>query len=552
MGERQDDKAERWIEAHPERIDVAAVRRELEEIIARLDRMKNGTPQEVNRIIRTEGKGRLSKSQVLKGYRQLVALGEIPPNNSVEGLLKMKPTRTLSGVAPVAVLTKPHPCTGTCIFCPDLPGVMPTSYLPNEPGARRAAQLDFDPYRQTERRIHALENIGHTTAKIELIILGGTWSRYPEEYQAWFIKRCLDGMNRYTSSTLEEAQRLNEDAASRNVGMVIETRPDCITPREVVRLRRYGVTKVQMGIQSLDDAILERNKRGHDVEEIRSAFRLLRAAGFKIHVHWMPNLLGATPESDLEDFAKIWDDHSFRPDELKLYPCMVVAGSELYDLWKKGEYTPYSTETLIDLLAQCKKRVPPYCRITRVMRDIPSSDIIAGCSYSNLRQMVRDHMHTSGNACGCIRCREVRRESVDQDSLVFRTTRFETDGTEEYFIAAEERDVRPGRPHPLLAGFLRLSLPTGNEEALLSIIPELRNVAMVREVHVYGPSLALGSHEGGRAQHIGLGTELLNRAEETAKAGGFNRIAVISAIGTRGYYRKRGYVDGEFYLHKDI
>jgi elongator complex protein 3 len=334
--------------------------------------------------------------------------------------------------------------------------------------------------------------------------------------------------------------------------MVIETRPDCITPREVVRLRRYGVTKVQMGIQSLDDAILERNKRGHDVEEIRSAFRLLRAAGFKIHVHWMPNLLGATPESDLEDFAKIWDDHCFRPDELKLYPCMVVAGSELYDLWKKGEYTPYSTETLIDLLAQCKKRVPPYCRITRVMRDIPSSDIIAGCSYSNLRQMVREYMHTSGNACGCIRCREVRRESVEQDSLVFRTTRFETDGTEEYFIAAEERDVRPGRPHPLLAGFLRLSLPTRNEEALLAIIPELRNVAMVREVHVYGPSLALGSHEGGRAQHIGLGTELLNRAEETAKACGFRRIAVISAIGTRGYYRKRGYVDGEFYLHKDI
>ena len=550
MVERYDDKAERWLAAHPERIDVTEVRRELEAILAGLGGMRIGTPEEVNRIIRMESRGKVTKSQALKGYRQLVESGEISPDEDIENLLKMKPTRTISGVAPVAVLTRPHPCTGTCIFCPDLPGIMPTSYLPNEPGARRAAQLDFDPYRQTERRIHALMNIGHTTDKIELIILGGTWSRYPEEYQEWFIKRCFDGMNNDASSTIEEAQRLNEVAASRNVGLVIETRPDCITPREVARLRRYGVTKVQMGIQSLDDRILEKNRRGHGVKEIRDAFRLLRAGGFKIHVHWMPNLLGATAESDLEDFARIWNDPAYRPDEMKLYPCMVVEGSDLYDLWKQGVYRSYSTETLIELLARCKEQVPAYCRITRVMRDIPSSDIVAGCTFSNLRQMVRDHMTKRGATCRCIRCREVRTEPVDQGSLVFRTIRYDTDGTEERFIAAEEHEVRSGRSSPLLAGFLRLSFPTEREKSLLSIIPELRDVAMIREIHVYGPSLALGSHEGGRAQHIGLGSELLKRAERVARASGYRRIAVISAIGTREYYRKRGYVDGEYYLHK--
>ncbi|HJW84676.1 MAG TPA: radical SAM protein, partial [Anaerolineae bacterium] len=315
-----------------------------------------------------DGHTLFSKNLLMRAYRVLVESGRLPFEERVLERLQMKPMRTISGVAPVTVLTKPYPCPGQCIFCPT-DARMPKSYLPDEPGAMRAEQQAFDPYAQTGVRIDTFDGNGHATDKIELLILGGTWSSYRRDYQAWFVQRCLDAMNGRDSASLAEAQAWNEAARHRNVGLVIETRPDHIDPEEIRWLRHLGVTKVQMGAQSLDDRVLELNKRGHTVEQTRQAMTLLRAAGFKLVLHWMPNLLGATPEGDVEDFARLWDDEGLRPDEIKIYPCSLLANAELYEYWLRGEYRPYSDDTLVDLIARCKLQVPRYCRINRVYRD---------------------------------------------------------------------------------------------------------------------------------------------------------------------------------------
>lgn len=477
----------------------------------------------------------LPKDQLLRGYVQLCKQQGRHPDPALIRRLQTKPVRTISGVAPVTVLTEPAPCPGTCIFCPSVAG-MPKSYLPDEPGAMRAAAHDFDPHGQTAGRIRVLADNGHAVDKIELLILGGTWSCYPHEYQEWFVRRCFDAMNEREAATLAEAQRLNERAPHRNVGLVVETRPDCITPGEVHRLRRLGVTKVQLGVQSLDDRILALNKRGHGVAETRQAMRLLRLAGFKIVVHWMPNLLGATPESDLEDFRRLWDDPALRPDELKIYPTSLLAGTELYAHWQRGEYHPYDEATLIALLARCKTLIPPYCRVNRLMRDIPAPDIVAGVKRSNLRQGVQRYMAEHGLVCRCIRCREVRGHAVDAETLRLERLDYATDATRECFLSGVTPEGR-------LAGFLRLSLPQTDPP-----VAELAGCAVIRELHVYGPALELGDRREGSAQHIGLGTRLLEEARRIARGEGFARLAVIAAIGTRPYYRERGFEQGELYV----
>lgn len=331
-----------------------------------LDEIRDGG--EVMRSLRnhpldTERGGYLTKAALVGAYNQMVEMGEIEPDRSLLDRIRMKPMRTLSGVTTVTVLTKAYPCPGKCIFCPtDVR--MPKSYLPDEPGAMRALEHQFDPFEQVQARLRALENLGHPTDKIELLILGGTWSSYRRDYQEWFVKRCFDAMNALTPTPLplgegrvaagefEKVHTLNETAAHRNVGLVIETRPDEINADELRWLRHLGVTKVQMGAQSFNDHILEINKRGHDVESTRKATALLRAAGFKIVLHWMPNLLGATPESDRADFAKLWS--GFCPDEIKIYPNQLLANAELYEYWKRGEFHPYSTPELVELIADIK------------------------------------------------------------------------------------------------------------------------------------------------------------------------------------------------------
>ena len=564
------ERQKRWRQANtltPEKLDLA--HRVLDEIRA---------GREVMNALRSyplDGGGYLTKAAVVAAYHQMVDSGTIHPDPRLLERIRMKPVRTLSGVTTVTVLTKPYPCPGKCIFCPtDVR--MPKSYLPDEPGAMRALEHEFDPYTQVESRIRALTNLGHPTDKIELLILGGTWSSYRRDYQEWFIARCFDAMNEISHTpalaggargdtentekekknlrelsgsvaNLSEVQTQNESAPHRNVGLVIETRPDEITPDELRWLRYLGVTKVQMGAQSLDDRILELNKRGHDVECTRKATALLRAAGFKIVLHWMPNLLGATPQSDREDFARLWTD--FCPDEIKIYPNQLLANAELYEYWQRGEFHPYATADLVDLIADIKPTIPRYCRVNRVIRDIPSTNVVEGNRRTSLRQDIHNEMKRRGAHCECVRCREVRGKPVESESLKLDDIIYPADAAEEHFLSFVTKDDK-------LAGFVRLSLPgkdspqTGMSD--LDTLAGTRGAALIREVHVYGQSLPVGSEKIGAAQHSGLGTRLLEEAEKIAREKGFSRLAVISAVGTRQYYLERGFERGEYYLVKKI
>ena len=518
-----------------------------------LEEIRRG--REVTKTLRSyplRGGGYLNKSMLVSIYNEMVAAGEIQEDARLLERIRMKPMRTLSGVTTVTVLTKPYPCPGKCIFCPtDVR--MPKSYLPDEPGAMRGLEHQFDPYAQVRSRIEQLQSVGHPTDKIELLILGGTWSSYRRDYQEWFIKRCFDAMNMPASAAslsgeekvaegeLAQAHSINETAPHRNVGLVIETRPDEITPGELHWLRHLGVTKVQMGAQSLDDHILEINKRGHDVQCTRRATALLRAAGFKIVLHWMPNLLGATPASDREDFARLWKD--FCPDEIKIYPNQLLANAELYEYWQRGEFTPYTTQELIDLIADIKPTIPRYCRVNRVIRDIPSTNVVEGNRRTSLRQDVHDEMKRRGTHCECVRCREVRGKPIDPELLSLQDVSYQAGAAEEHFVSYVTPDDK-------LAGFIRLSLP--GKESPETGMHDLDGAALIREVHVYGQSLPVGVEKQGAAQHSGLGTRLLEKAEAIAKANGFQRMAVISAVGTRGYYLERGFERGEFYLTKHL
>ncbi len=504
------------------------------------------TPEDLTRLLRQyprAGGGQFAKDKIVAAYRRFCQTGQLAFTAETLQRLQMKPVRTLSGVATVTVLTQPWPCPGDCVFCPTDPG-MPKSYLADEPGALRAAQSQFDPYATTAGRLRALENIGHPTDKVELLVLGGTWSCYPPDYQAWYLQRCLDALNGADSDSLEDAQRRNAQAARRNVGLVVETRPDYITPAEVRQLRRYGVTKVQLGAQSLDDRILALNRRGHTVAATRQAVSLLRAAGFKIHLHWMPNLLGATPESDLADFERLWADPALRPDELKLYPCVLARESELVQYWERGEYRPYTDEELVWLLAECKARTPRYVRLNRIARDFPAGHVVAGSLTSNLREVVARRLAAEGRACACIRCREVRGEKLAGEAHL-NALDYATAGGTEIFLSADT-------PTGKLAGFLRLSLPAP-EATARTALEELPGAALIREVHVYGPVVRLGGEPAaGEAQHLGLGARLIREAERRAWAAGYRRLAVIAALGTREYYRKQGFELGELYMAKAL
>ena len=507
--------------------------------------------------------GHISKSALVAAYNQLVESGAWQADPGLLARIRLKPVRTLSGVTTVTVLTKPYPCPGQCIFCPD-EARMPKSYLSDEPGAMRAVEHNFDPYAQVKSRLEALEAVGHPTDKIELLILGGTWSSYHRDYQEWFVRRCFEAMNEpihhgdhrehgeeqenisvdsehSVVRTLAEAHALNEATLHRNIGLVVETRPDEITLNELAWFRHLGVTKVQMGAQSLDDHILELNKRGHTVAETHRAGALLRAAGFKIVLHWMPNLLGATLDSDRTDFPRLWE--GLCPDEIKIYPCQLLENSLLYKYWQRGEYQPYTQQELVALIADVKPIIPRYCRVNRVIRDIPSTHVVAGNKRTSLRQDVHAELRRRGTRCNCIRCREVREQTVDASVLELNDLTYPADGAEEHFLSFVTADDK-------LAGFLRLSLP--GLDSLATALADLDSAALIREVHIYGQSLPVGEEGNGAAQHAGLGTRLLEEAEKIAQRRGFRRMVVIAAVGTRRYYLERGFERGELYLVKSL
>ncbi len=494
-----------------------------------------------------DGGGFIPKHALVAVYYSMVECGTWEENESLLKKIRMKPTRTLSGVTTVTVLTRYHSCPGECIFCPQ-EDMMPKSYLSEEPGAKRGLENDFAPFKQVQNRIRALKAVGHPTDKIELLILGGSFSAYPPEYQEWFVRRCFDAMNEVNPDdtpgfeSLPEAHARNVDAEHRNVGLVIETRPDLVTREALAWYRHLGVTKVQMGAQSFDNHILALNKRGHTAQDTLAATALLRAGGFKTVLHWMPNLLGATPETDREDFARLWGDGACCPDELKIYPCQLLENTALYAHWENGAYQPYSTSVLRDLIADLKTTVPRYCRINRIIRDIPSTYVVAGNKNSSLRQDIQRSMKHRGIQCQCIRCREIRRQKVKADRLAFNDQVYFPADAEEHFLSFDTLD-------DTLAGFLRLSLP---RDTGVTDLDDLQGAAIIREVHVYGQSLEVGEVRSGIAQHSGLGTRMIESAEKIARDKDFQRLAVIAAVGTRAYYAGRGFALGDKYMVKDL
>ena len=532
--------------------------------------------------------------------------------------VRMKPRRTASGVATITVITRPHTCSSNCIYCPcDLR--MPKSYLANEPACQRAELTFFDPYVQVAARLQALHQMGHSTDKVELIVLGGTWSDYPESYQYWFIKELFRALNEwpnspshiqerlnwYTSFGLQnteetlssfvaeqqkaifddnttynqafhklydtsqphqsawsqmqstydelvEQQHVNETAAARVVGLVIETRPDTITPDNLRMFRQLGCTKIQIGIQNTRQEILDANQRQMSVAQIKRAFSLIRLYGFKIHSHLMVNLLGATPEADKQDFKTFVTDPGFLPDEIKLYPCALVSGTQLVQKYHEGAWQPYAKDELVDVLVQDVLVTPPYVRISRMIRDISATDILVGNKHTNLRQMVEQELAAEdvANRVQEIRFREINQQQVRAAELTLQDFVYTTAVSDEHFLQWVTADNK-------IAGFCRLSLPhwdkltagacdvTANE---LLVQP---GQAMIRELHVYGQALSLGS-EGMSAQHQGLGQKLLAKASSIAADAGYTSLNVISSIGTRAYYRAQGFTDAGLYQQKAL
>ena len=606
-------KYELDVEAHREQLIAL-----LKVILASPRRL---TPREHQQLMRRhpkpQGAGFYSLANLVEAYRAFAGQEGLPAyDEALLYKLRRKPVRTLSGVTPVTLLTKPFPCPGKCIFCPN-DVRMPKSYLADEPGAQRAEKNAFDPYLQTYIRLQTYRNLGHSTDKIEIIILGGTWSFYPQTYQIWFVKRIFDALHdfgagvdareqvaaelaersmfggqRISSVTLQGAalevsynqavqdiyaaemhrsrglaqeiaagrrarsvvdefatwdelaavQQQNENAPCRAVGLVIETRPDHISAEEVRRVRRLGCTKVQIGFQSLNDAVLELNRRGHKVAATRRAVKLLRRAGFKIHAHWMPNLYGSSPPDDIADYEKMFADPDFRPDELKIYPCSLIESAELMGPYQAGEWRPYEYEELLEVLVACFKATPPYCRLTRVIRDIPGPDIVDGNRVTNFRQLVERELQRQGSRSVDIRAREIGRQAVAADELQLDRLSYATSAGEEIFLqyVTAAGDI---------AAFLRLLLPAGDDAPL---VDELAGCAIIREVHVYGLALGIGAAMSGPAQHLGLGSRLIEAAAGMASQRGYARLAVISAVGTRGYYRQRGFVDGSLYQIRDL
>ncbi|MDD1661995.1 MAG: tRNA uridine(34) 5-carboxymethylaminomethyl modification radical SAM/GNAT enzyme Elp3 [Methanomicrobiales archaeon] len=490
---------------------------------------------------------RAHHSPVIPKNSAILAAADPGERERLRDILLLKPTRTLSGVAPVAVMTSPAPCPhGKCLPCPggpDHPFGTPQSYTGEEPATLRAREHDYDPYLQVRARLDQFRALGHHVDKAELIVMGGTMTARPQQYQREFVAGCLRAMNESggrpsAADTFEALAGENEAAGVRCVAMTFETRPDYCRREHVREMLSLGVTKVELGVQHTDDRILDLNRRGCRVGDAVEANRLLRDSGFKVGFHVMPNLPGATLADDEGMFLALFADERFRPDFLKIYPTLVTPGSGIEELHLRGEYEPFPEPELVDLIARAKAMIPPYVRLQRVQRDIPAKLITAGSTHGNLRQLAKARLAELGGTCRCIRCREAGRSSPSGTPSV-ETLSFRCCGGTEHFISAAAGDS--------LIGYARLRFPGTTEH------PDLENASLLRELHVYGSLVPLGkSAEGPEWQHRSYGGLLLRRAEEISRSGGYRSIAVLSGIGVRPYYRQRGYERRGPYMIKDL
>jgi len=454
--------------------------------------------------------------------------------------------RTISGVTPVAVMTLPMKCPGKCVYCPTFTDT-PQSYTTESPAVLRAKKCGYDAQKQVKLRLRVLSEMGHPTDKVELIVMGGTFLASPQDYQYQFIQDCFDALNGRESTTLEEAKQLNQTAKHRCTGLCIETRPDWCQQQEIDRMLEFGTTRVELGVQTLDDEIYRRVRRGHKVEDVIKATTLLREHGFKVHYHWMPGLPGSTPEEDLELAKRLFSDARFRPDGLKLYPTMVVEGTELEKWYREGRYQPYDVNTMVNLLVDIKSMVPKYVRISRVLRDIPSKFIVAGCRDS-LRGVIKQRMKQRAIECKCIRCREYGHRSQDgweigEPRLVRMD--YEASGGKEIFLSFEDEKET-------LFGLLRMRI----QSQPIAILGETTegDLALIRELHIYGPEVPRSKQRPGAAQHKGLGKALLREAERIAgDEFHIQQMVVLSGTGAREYYHSEfGYRSQGDYMVKFV
>jgi len=509
-----------------------------------------------------------SKQELGTLFRHIIKTENRPYNRTLYNVLIKKSVRSDSGILNVSVSTPPDKfsCKFNCYFCPNEPG-MPRSYLSNEDVFQRAQKVAFDTVLQVYDRFHVLEANGHTIDKVEYRVLGGTFSSYDHSITDTFIRDLYYGANTYYEnretprprSTLEEEQAMNVHAKIHIVGLGIETRPDTITPSEILRFRRYGVTRVELGIQHTDDNLLQKLNRGHTVAQSKDAIRLLKNYGFKLELHIMTDLPGATPEGDKDCYRQVLrDDPDLIPDYMKDYPCLDVAYTKVRQWKLQGKWKPYAERTpdakdLVDVLIYRQSITPKYVRVNRIQRDFKEETettigFQSNSIRTNLAQLVKDAAEHQGIYCQCIRCCEVRNETFDPKEVIYAHDKFEASGATEYFLYAAVP-----RPHrPLLLGFLRLRLGNALEQ---SIIPELQGkTVLVRELHVYGKIQAVGSQAKSKdaTQHLGIGTTLLSQAESIAADHSYTKMAIISGIGVRDYYRKRGYELQGTYMVKKI
>lgn len=444
-----------------------------------------------------------------------------------------KPTRSLSGVSVVAVMTSPYRCPhGRCTYCPGGPEYgTPQSYTGEEPSALRGAQFGYDPYLITQHRLSTLSEIGHSVSKVEIILMGGTYTSRPPEWQELTIKRCFDALNHNASQDLNSAHEQNETADSRCVGLTVETRPDQASNEQLLRLVKWGVTRVEFGVESIRDEVIDHVHRAHSVNDTVMATKRARDLGLKVAYHMMPGLPGMDPQKDVSDFGRLFSDERFKPDMLKIYPCLVMRGTELYEEWKRGEYKPYDSSTAATVIAKAKEHLPRYVRIQRVQRDIPARLIADGVRKGNLRQLALRILHEKGKRCPCLRCREIGRQTSPSnlEGLTLKEERYRAGGGDEVMISLEDE------PTDSLAGFLRLRFPSGDPGGLVSPV--------IREVKVLGTEVTVGMEAGSSssAQHRGFGRMMITRAMDIARERGEPKLYVISAVGTRGYYSKLGF-----------
>lgn len=478
--------------------------------------------------IKKEAALKFSLSSMPKNSQILVGFPKNKLTKKIKKILFRKPSRTASGVTPIALMIKPeNSCRWNCVYCP-YTGKAPKSYTGEEPAALRARMANFDPEVQIKNRLKQYEIQGHPTDKCEIIIMGGTFLQMERGYKEDFVESIYNTLNGKKSKNILDAKKLNERAEHRVVGLTIETRPDVCIPY-IDEMLYYGATRVELGVQNPDDKIYKMINRGHGVKEVVESTRALKDACFKVVYHIMLGLPGSNPKKDVEVFKKLFSEERFQPDMLKIYPTLLIPGTRLYEMYKDGGYEPYSSDVAAGVIVEAYRYIPEYVRVMRIQRDIPANLISAGVKKSNLRELVEERARERGRVWE-IRAREPRENKKLPNTLEIFRREYMASGRKEIFLSCEDENREN------IFGFVRL---------------RIGEIGLIRELHVYGQEVGIGKRGG--VQHRGIGKKLMGEAERIAKEEfGLERMRVISGAGVRPYYYSLGYKLKEPYVEKDL